>query len=157
MVIDTDCIGSCNIDTFFSFNNQLSVIMINMHVYYICPHRSIKTKQDIIIGPIMEKQGHYENEKKRPACCGESIAWKIFFLSTIDYRIKRIFFRSLVMYNHGQFTHKQIKYNSVTKFFFHLFWKFTFGDPQYAHIHSIDVCRPWITKCTNLVFLHCHW
>jgi hypothetical protein len=21
-------------------------------------------------------------------------------------------------------------------------------------IHSIDVCRPWITKCTNLVFLH---
>jgi hypothetical protein len=46
-------------------------------------------------------------------------------------------------------------YNSVTKYFcFHLFWKFIFGDPQYTHIHSIDVCWPWITKCTNLVFLH---
>ena len=42
-------------------------------------------------------------------------------------------------------------YNSVTKFFLHLFWKFTFGDPQYAHIHSIDGCRPWITKWTNLI------
>jgi hypothetical protein len=43
-------------------------------------------------------------------------------------------------------------YNSVTKFFFlHLFWKFIFGDPQYTHIHSIDVCRPWITKWTNLI------
>ena len=36
---------------------------------------------------------------------------------------------------------------------FHLFWKFTFGDPQYTHIHSIDVCRPWMTKCTNLACL----
>jgi len=38
--------------------------MVNMHVYYICPHRAITTKQGIITGPIMEKQGHYENEKK---------------------------------------------------------------------------------------------
>ena len=89
----------------------------------------------------------------------------------------------LLMYNLDQVTHKQIKvrrrllfvcewlgpgytsinsgknalnpYNSVTKFFFlHLFSKFTFGDPQYAHIHFIDVCRPWlawITKWTNLI------
>jgi hypothetical protein len=64
------------------------------------------------------------------------------------------------MHSLDQFTHKQIKvrrlyvtsinsgknalnpYNSVTNFFFHLFRKFTIGDPQYAHIHSIDVCRP---------------
>jgi hypothetical protein len=39
-------------------------------------------------------------------------------------------------------------------FFLHLFWKFTFGDPQCAHIHSIDVCRPWITKQYKLFF---HW
>ena len=64
--------------------------MVNMHVYYI--HRAITTKQGIITGPIMEKQGYYENEKKKwPACFGEIIAWKIYFLSTIDYRIKRIF------------------------------------------------------------------
>jgi hypothetical protein len=71
------------------------------------------------------------------------------------------FLRSVFMHNLDQFTHKQIKvrrllckfvsdcpgyasinsgknalnsYNSVTKyFFFHLFWKFIFGDPQYAH------------------------
>jgi hypothetical protein len=44
-------------------------------------------------------------------------------------------------------------------FFYHLFWQFTFGDPQNAHIHSIDTCRPWITgKCPNLhVFLRIHW
>ena len=53
--------------------------MVNMHVYYICPHRAIATKQGIITGPIMEKQGHYENEKQMDGM-------------PIDYRIKRIFF-----------------------------------------------------------------
>jgi len=38
--------------------------MVNMDVYYICPHRAITTKQGIITGPLMEKQGHYENENK---------------------------------------------------------------------------------------------
>jgi hypothetical protein len=58
-------------------------------------------------------------------------------------------------------------YNSVTKFLFHLFWKFTFEDPQCAHndtyIHSIDVCRPesWLTimscYCSSLSWIVLAW
>ena len=39
VVIDTDCIGSCNIDTFFSLKCRFQASKVSGHVYCVYPQR----------------------------------------------------------------------------------------------------------------------